>query len=350
MFGLETKAQEWHRDLTTLCAFFLSSAVFRRCGLAILKRSLQIALAVLLTFSYLVTAHHHSPCAPPTKTIIAHRGASAYAPENTLPAFRLALEMGADFIEYDLQVTKDKQLVVLHDETLERTTNVEEVFPARSRIAAGDKSRKKHWYIYDFTLAEIKKLDAGSWAGANFKDTPVPTFQETLDIIRGRAGHFIELKKPDDYNARGVDMERLVLAQLERNNLANPDSQARPPIIIQSFSARSLQKIAAELKSPLPLHLLTSADDKDGWLTRDGLAKVKRFCAGISPHKTSLSKNPEIVTWAHELGLRVTPYTFTAAPEEAQSLRAEMFRFLYTLKADGVITDNPDVAEKAKRN
>ncbi len=97
-------------------------------------------------------------------------------------------------------------------------------------------------------------------------------------------------------------------------------------------------------------HLLTPADDNDGWLTRDGLAKAKRFCAGISPHKASLSKNPEIVTWAHELGLRVTPYTFTAAPEEAQSLRAEMFRFLYTLKADGVITDNPDVAEKAKRN
>ena len=69
-------------------------------GLAILKISIHIVLAVPLTFSFLVTAHHHSPSAPSTKTIIAHRGASAYAPENTLPAFRLAFDMGADFIEY----------------------------------------------------------------------------------------------------------------------------------------------------------------------------------------------------------------------------------------------------------
>lgn len=316
---------------------------------AMLKKSLHVALAVLLVFSYSTTAQQQTQNTPSAKTVIAHRGASAYAPENTLPAFRLAFDMSADFIEYDLQVTKDKQLVVLHDQTLERTTNVEEVFPSRGRIAAGDKSGKKHWYIYDFTLAEIKKLDAASWAGANFKDTTVPTFQETLDITRGRAGHFIELKAPDEYNARGVDMERLVLAQLERNNLTTPKSQTRTPIVIQSFSAGSLQKIAAKLKSPLPLHLLTTADDKNGWLTRDGLAKVKGFCVGISPHKESLAKNPDIITWAHELGLRVTPYTFAAAAtQEAQPLRAEMLRFLYTLKADGVITNNPDVAGRAR--
>ncbi|MCA1626229.1 MAG: hypothetical protein LC778_21035 [Acidobacteria bacterium] len=318
-------------------------------GLAILKRSLHIALAVPLTFSFLVTAHHHSPSAPPTKTIIAHRGASAYAPENTLPAFRLAFDMGADFIEYDVQVTKDKQLVILHDQTLERTTNVEELFPARGRIADSNKSGKKHWYIYDFTLAEIKKLDAGSWFGANFKNTTVPTFQETLDIARGRAGHLIELKAPDEYSARGVDMERLVLAQLERFNKTTSKSQTRTPIIIQSFSARSLQKIATELKSPLPLHLLTTADDKPGWLTREGLAKVKSFCIGISPHKESLTKNPDVITWAHELGLRVTPYTFTTiTSQDAQPLRDQMFHFLYTFKADGVITDNPDVAVEAR--
>ncbi|MCA1623976.1 MAG: hypothetical protein LC778_09285 [Acidobacteria bacterium] len=349
MFGLETKAQEWHRDLTTLCAFFLSSAVFRRCGLAILKRSLHIALAVLLIFSYSTTAQQQTQDVPSAKTIIAHRGASAYAPENTLPAFRLAFEMGADFIEYDVQVTKDKQLVILHDQTLERTTNVEEIFPARSRIAAGDKSEKKHWYVYDFTLAEIKKLDAGSWAGAKFRGTSVPTFRETLDFARGRAGHLIELKVPDEYNARGVDMERLTLAELKRYYRATPKSQKGSPIIIQSFSARSLQKIAAELKSPLPLHLLTTADDKPGWLTREGLAKVKSFCVGISPHRESVIRNPDIITWAHELGLQVTPYTFTTIKsQEPQLLRAEMLRFLYTLKADGVITDNPDLAVEAR--
>jgi len=312
-----------------------------------LKRSL-IALTVLLTFPYSTFAQQRTQNASSPKIVIAHRGASAYAPENTLPAFRRAIDMGADFIEYDVQVTKDKQLVILHDQTLERTTNVEELFPARGRIDAGDKSGKKHWYVYDFTLAEIKKLDAGSWVGTNFKGTAIPTFQETLDIARGRAGHLIELKVPDEYNARGVDMERLTLAQLKRYYLATPKSQTGSPIIIQSFNARSLQKIALELKSPLPLHLLTTADDKQGWLTRKGLAKVKSFCVGISPHKESLTKNPDIITWAHELGLRVTPYTFTTASQEAQSLHADMFRFLYTLKADGVITDNPDVAVEAR--
>ena len=316
-------------------------------NLVVLKRSL-IALTVLLTFPYSTIAQQRTQKASSPKIVIAHRGASAYAPENTLPAFRRAIDMGADFIEYDVQVTKDKQLVILHDQTLERTTNVEELFPARGRIATDDKSGKKHWYVYDFTLAEIKKLDAGSWIGAQFKDTTIPTFQETLDIARGRAGHLIELKVPDEYNARGVDMERLTLAQLKRYYRATPKSQTGSPIIIQSFNARSLQKIALELKSPLPLHLLTTADDKQGWLTREGLAKVKSFCIGISPHKESLTKNPDIITWAHEHGLRVTPYTFTTASQEAQSLHADMFRFLYTLKADGVITDNPDVAVEAR--
>ncbi|MBA2341489.1 MAG: hypothetical protein H0V88_13955 [Pyrinomonadaceae bacterium] len=315
-----------------------------------LRNQFHALLATLLILSSSTTAHAQSPNAASRKLVIAHRGASAYAPENTLPAFRLALDMGADFVEYDLQVTKDKQLVCLHDETLERTTNVEDIFPHRYRSVTRDKARTKRWYVYDFTLAEIKRLDAGSWAEARFRDTCIPTFQETLDLIRGRAGHFVELKKPDDYNAMGVDMERLVLAQLERNNLAKPDADARTPVIIQSFSARSLQKIAIELKSILPLHLLTPAEDKDGWLTRDGLAKAKTFCAGISPHKTSLSKNPEIIAWAHELGLRVTPYTFAAANAgETPPLRAEISRFLYTLKVDGVITNNPDVAKAPER-
>lgn len=315
-----------------------------------LKRSLQIALTILCTLSYTATAQQPTQNAPPAKTVIAHRGASAYAPENTLPAFRLAFEMGADYIEYDVQVTKDKQLVILHDETLERTTNVEEIFPTRSRTDASDKSGQKHWYIYDFTLAEIKKLDAGSWFDAKFKDTTIPTFQETLDIARGRAGHFIELKVPDEYNARGVDMERLTLAQLERYQKATPKAQqARSPIIIQSFSAHGLQKIAFELKSRWPLHLLTTGEDKDGWLTREGLVKVKTFCIGISPYKGSLTKTPDIVSWSHELGLRVTPYTFAAnTPEGTQALPDEMLRFLYTLKADGVITNNPDLAVKAR--
>src|SRR5499425_2148636 len=109
------------------------------------------------------------------KILIAHRGASAYAPEHTIEAYRLAIEQGADFVEQDLQITKDGALVCLHDLTLERTTDVEEVFPVRFRVDVSEDQSPggasaiaptKHWYVSDFTLGEIKQLDAGSWFDA----------------------------------------------------------------------------------------------------------------------------------------------------------------------------------------
>jgi glycerophosphoryl diester phosphodiesterase len=107
------------------------------------------------------------------KTLIAHRGASAYAPEHTLDAYLLALTQGADFVEPDLQITKDGVLVCLHDRTLERTTNAEEVFPARAVVERG----VRHWYVADFTLAEVQTLDAGSWFHEKFRNSKVLTFR-----------------------------------------------------------------------------------------------------------------------------------------------------------------------------
>src|SRR4051794_33376945 len=96
---------------------------------------------------------------PSRKSLIAHRGASGYAPEHTVAAYTLAISQGADFVEQDLQITKDGVLVCLHDLTLERTTNVEEVFPDRSR---SDGKGGKTWAVSDFTAAEIQQLDAGA--------------------------------------------------------------------------------------------------------------------------------------------------------------------------------------------
>jgi glycerophosphoryl diester phosphodiesterase len=91
------------------------------------------------------------------KILVAHRGASAYAPEHTIEAYRLAIEQGADFVEQDLQITKDGAVVCLHDLTLERTTDVEEVFPDRYRADVSEDQSPgsrpaKHWYVSDFTL------------------------------------------------------------------------------------------------------------------------------------------------------------------------------------------------------
>src|SRR5262245_26505606 len=113
---------------------------------------------LVLSLSLMVAA----PVQAPRKINVAHRGASAYAPEHTLAAYKLALQQGADYVEQDLQITKDGVLVCLHDLTLERTTNVEDVFPDRFKMD-GD---KKTWPVADFTLAEIKRLDAGSWFAA----------------------------------------------------------------------------------------------------------------------------------------------------------------------------------------
>ena len=126
--------------------------------------------------------------------VVAHRGASAYAPENTVPAFRLAADQGATFVEFDLQLTKDRQVVCVHDNSLERTTDVEEVFPDRFRTTGEGTSAARRWMLEDFTLAEIKRLDAGVWFDAKFRGTRIPTFGETIESLRGRSGLFIEVK------------------------------------------------------------------------------------------------------------------------------------------------------------
>jgi glycerophosphoryl diester phosphodiesterase len=107
------------------------------------------------------------------KTLVAHRGASAYAPEHTLEFYQLALGQGADFVEQDLQITRDGVLVCLHDLTLERTTNVKEIFSKRFREELVGGAPARRWYVSDFSLKELKQLDAGSWFDSKlFTDNP----------------------------------------------------------------------------------------------------------------------------------------------------------------------------------
>src|SRR5438067_6606670 len=130
----------------------------------------------------------------PRRHVIAHRGASAYAPENTLPAFELAVRQRAGCIEHDLQVTRDSVLVCLHDRTLERTTDVREKFPDRARTVVLQARPTEHWFVNDFTLAELRQLDAGGWFGVDFAGAAIPTFDELLDWARTRVAILTELK------------------------------------------------------------------------------------------------------------------------------------------------------------
>jgi len=312
-----------------------------RDRLATLKRiSIAFGLCGLLVLSLMPNS---SSAQYPKKTLIAHRGASAYAPENTLAAYRLAIAQGADFVEQDLQITKDGVLVCLHDLTLERTTNVKEVFPDRARKEGRTGAATRHWYVSDFTLKEVRQLDAGAWFGEKFKGVKVPTWQEAIDEIRGKAGLYPETKAPEVYGSRGFDMERLVLAELKKNRLDQPEADPKTPVIIQSFSAASLRKMALELKTKLPLILLVDPSERGQWLSAEGLKEAREFAAGIGPAKQLIEANPVVVKRAHDLGLSVTAYTFkSSAVGRFKSVREEMAHYLDALGVDALFTDNPD--------
>ena len=277
----------------------------------------------------------------PRKTLIAHRGASAYAPEHTLESYQLALKQNADFVEQDLQFTRDGVLVCLHDLTLERTTNVREVFSKRFREELVGGTPVPRWYVSDFALREIKQLDAGSWFNAKFKGAQVATFQEAIDLVRGKAGLYPETKAPEAYSQRGFDMERLLLDALKRNRLDQRSALNRTPVIIQSFSPESLIKLTGMLKTKLPLVLLVDDAGRERWLTAAGLSEAKQFATGIGPAKVLVDKS--VIMQAHALGLSVTPYTFRSSNTgRFKNVRDEMSYYLYSLGVDALFTDNPD--------
>lgn len=144
----------------------------------------------------------------PWPAVIAHRGASFNAPEETVPSYTLARELGADYLEMDIQRTKDGVLIALHDNTLERTTNIAEVYPQRAKDP-----------LNTFTLEEIKRLDAGSWfnkaypdrARATYAGLKILTLDEVIDIAEGgknKPGLYIETKVPAQFPGIEEDLKK----------------------------------------------------------------------------------------------------------------------------------------------
>lgn len=253
--------------------------------------------------------------------LIAHRGASGYAPEHTLIGYQFAIDQGADFVEQDLQITKDGALVCLHDPDLERTTNVKEVFPNRAteRDALETGTAKKGWYTVDFTLAEIKRLDAGSWfnranpfaANPNFAGQRVPTMEEAIKLVGKRAGLYIELKHFPFYNSLGFDLAEKLATVLHANGFDQPGQQQR--IFIQSFYKEGLLRMR-ELAPGYPrvqlLPMETHGREKDTAVITKALAEeLATYANGAGPSK-NLLKNADDVAILHEAGLVIHPYTF----------------------------------------
>ena len=273
------------------------------------------------------------------KILIAHRGASGYAPEHTVAAYRLALEQKADFVEPDLAVSKDGVLVCLHDDSLDRTTDVETVFPDRSTPNSSGRGPAKQWLANDFTVADMKRLDAGSWFDAKFAGQRMPTFQEMIELVRGKAGLYPELKSPPLYVSRGVDMEQIFVRVIKQNRLDTAESLKTTPVIIQSFDEATVRRVAKDLPT-IPRLFLT---EKDEDVTDARLREVATFATSIGPNKNVIARHPEMVARAHAAGLTVTSWTFRADEKTTYpNVRDEMTHFLYTLGIDALFTNHPD--------
>ncbi len=272
------------------------------------------------------------------KRAIAHRGASGYAPEHSLAAYRLAIDQGADFVEQDLGVTKDGILVCLHDDTLERTSNVADVYPDRPSDLRS-RAPGPHWLANDFTLDEIRRLDMGAWFDRRFAGSRVVTWDEAVDLVHGKAGLYPELKSPPLYTSRGIDMERLFVESVRRHGLDTPTSLKTTPVIIQSFDEATIRRVAADLPT-IPRVFLTSNDED---VTEARLRELSSFASGIAPDKSVIARHPDMVARAHGFGLTVTSWTFRADEHAGfASVKDEMAHYLYDLGIDALFTNNPD--------
>jgi glycerophosphoryl diester phosphodiesterase len=312
--------------------------------------------------------------------IIAHRGASGYLPEHTLEAKALAYAQGADYLEQDVVISKDRIGVVTHDLTLDDTTDVRETYPGRARADG-------HWYVADFLWAELAKLrvhertpegatTTASPARASRFDTPgVPfrlhTLDEELAFVRGlnrtlgasmghEVGVYTEVKSPAWHRAQGIDAAPIVLAALARHGY----TQRSDKVFLQCFDFAELYRIRHELHSELKLVQLIgenswgeSGSDYSHLLTPDGLREIGAFADGVGPWIPQVltfapGKVPVptgFVAAAHAAGLEVHPYTLRAdeLPPGVKSF-ADLVHALQAAGVEGAFTDFPDQLRRAR--
>jgi glycerophosphoryl diester phosphodiesterase len=288
---------------------------------------LAVGLATLMALLTITAPADAAKKAPEDAPVlnIGHRGASGYAPEHTIPAYDLALKMGADYIEQDLQLTKDGVLVVLHDETLDRTAR------PTAESAPGDCTG----LVREKTLAQIKTCDVGTWfnetypqyAQPEYVGLRIPTLEEVFQEYRKGTNYYIETKSPE--SAPGMEEELLRL--MDEYGLTKPAAD-KWQVLIQSFSPASLQKIHT-LDPSLPLIQLFSSSETSATIQAK-LDATAAYAVGIGPSKSDVDK--PLVDAAHARCLDVHPYTVNETAE---------METLISIGVDGMFTNFPDRLE-----
>ncbi len=324
--------------------------------------------------------------------VIAHRGASGYRPEHTLAAYRLAIRMGADYIEPDLVSTRDGVLVARHENEISGTTDVASrpEFADRRTTKTIDGRRVTGWFTEDFTLAELKTLRATERLpdvrpGNTRYDGryEVPTFDEILDLVaresrsRGEVvGVYPETKHPTYFDSVGLSLEEPLARALGAHGLDRPNAL----VFVQSFETANLRHLDEMVRVPLvqlvaasgaPYDLVAAGDRRtyDDLVTPGGLREVSTYADAVGPDKNRviprdadgfLTAPTPLVDDAHGAGLLVHPYTFR---DENQFLPAECrkgsdpnaegdafceYDAFFDAGVDGVFSDFTDTALEAR--
>ena len=319
--------------------------------------------------------------------LIAHRGASGERPEHTIAAYTRAIELGADFIEPDLVLTKDGVLVARHENEISTTTDVaaHPEFAARKTTKTIDGQAMTGWFTEDFTLAELRTLRAKERlpqlrpANTVFDGQfMIPTFDEIIALAKAKSketgrtiGIYPETKHPTYFASIGLSHEKPLLAALKKAGY----TKAGDPVFIQSFEVGNL--IALSHKTGLRLIQLVEAQggppDRPGetyahMMTPEGLKEIARYASGIGPAKDlliarnadgSLGNPTGLISAAHAAGLKVHPWTFraenyflptnyrsSADPAAAGNLTAEIKAFI-AAGVDGLFSDFSGIARTA---
>ncbi|MGH3384588.1 MAG: glycerophosphodiester phosphodiesterase [Nocardioidaceae bacterium] len=274
-----------------------------------LRRAMTVLVLTVATIGFPTTLADAAARRVPVD--VAHRGSSGSAPENTVAAVELAVAQHASFVEVDVQRSADGALVIMHDVTLERTTDAEVLFPDRAP-----------WRVGDFTLAELRRLDAGSWFSDVFAGEPVPTLREVVEALGGRTGFLLELKSPELYP--GIENE--IIKELAAIPGYLRGALQADRFVVQSFDHDSMRTYH-DLAPEVPIGLLYGVRPTDA-----ELVAASEWVQQINPSYRVTDQ--ALVERVHELGLTISVYTLNTG---------RLMREFVSLGVDGIITDYPAV-------